>query len=1032
MPIAPLETWAVQDFNRSYEIPLRRVRRACRTNGIDKATQLPIVVERTAGDVTGWLLWRDEQRSTTGGGRAPVASGASAKKKPREVPTWAQVFPVVVMGPPGDQKDGTRTVTVLPIGASDMSADTRFELMQAFCSSSPSKGDQGVLVAATEEYDQIPIFIPAGGPLKAVHRGDPYSASSIVYELTPKGELDQDRKAFLNSHLRVHKVEFNSPVSPVPVLASLYGPAGTRGLSIQLGLAKGGYGGRAFFADYPDERVAQPSWSGDAQRGYSYGVGSASDFLNLGVLGNANAASSTGAVATQTTRERTTTSSAPTTREKQTSPAPTTQEKPSSGPSTRSKGPQALGAGSYRAGGPFNVGAGVDDQHHECQNDDGEWIGPLHLDTGAKWFMNKQRDAPLAFRDENWEPTSEQGGSWYEARLRLDGNSQHQKYAIETADAATNVAQGLWRWEVQVPYFSPPFPDIPTGGGKPPKPPLPGWPDPPLPPDPPPPTGPPPPGTPTAPQPPPSPPPVNGRPQRPPPPGQGGNTGGGPTDGPTGYPLILQGNAINRFNKFWKRAGPGIARAKGGKNLPIGGFWQEIFGTSLVFRPLNFSKNFPNDIARGSWSAADGVFLDNNVPAVGTFLALGPQSGTGYSRTTNPGAGRYAGGTAPGSVAFVPPEIGGEHIQDGTLPPKISTNRFIVSKWSRFGLGTPRTDGKTGSGFEIYPDGSGNLKVDTTDANGNVTTTNTLIPPPSSSTLSPCITGDGSDGTFTADGAASTSAMSGPAANVYTLTRDVYFDTLTVNNGIAIKCQGFLIHAKTLLDLQTGSVVHVNGGNGGNGSVGADPSGGLEGGGTSGVLLGGGAGGNSTHGAGTNGIARSSATQARELGGAGGNGGAGVSAAGNGAAVSAPAANLGGYRNSQVAVSGRFRNATGASTVVNAVGGGTGGGGGGGNTGASGGAGGAGGGVGSIVAKNMHWNGSIQSKGGNGGNAGDDGVNAAGGGGSGGGGTWFVTVTGTLDGTQASDVTAGTVGTGVRGGGNGVAGGAGRVITLCN
>jgi hypothetical protein len=54
------------------------------------------------------------------------------------------------------------------------------------------------------------------------------------------------------------------------------------------------------------------------------------------------------------------------------------------------------------------------------------------------------------------------------------------------------------------------------------------------------------------------------------------------------------------------------------------------------------------------------------------------------------------------------------------------------------------------------------------------------------------IYGDGSDGTVTFDGTTTILGMA-PAANIYTLTRDVFFAAATINNGITLETAGFRI-----------------------------------------------------------------------------------------------------------------------------------------------------------------------------------------------------------------------------------------------
>lgn len=71
--------------------------------------------------------------------------------------------------------------------------------------------------------------------------------------------------------------------------------------------------------------------------------------------------------------------------------------------------------------------------------------------------------------------------------------------------------------------------------------------------------------------------------------------------------------------------------------------------------------------------------------------------------------------------------------------------------------------------------------------------------------------GDGSDGAFTADGAA-TPGWATLAANVYTMTRNAYLTDLTINTGITIKTQGFQLWGTgTLTGASSTSIISCNG-----------------------------------------------------------------------------------------------------------------------------------------------------------------------------------------------------------------------------
>lgn len=83
--------------------------------------------------------------------------------------------------------------------------------------------------------------------------------------------------------------------------------------------------------------------------------------------------------------------------------------------------------------------------------------------------------------------------------------------------------------------------------------------------------------------------------------------------------------------------------------------------------------------------------------------------------------------------------------------------------------------------------------------------------------------GDSSDGTATCDGSTSVAGMSLSGGN-YTMTRDVYFATLTINTGVTVNPAGYrLFCAISLVLLGTGKVGR-DGNAGGNGAVGTPGS----------------------------------------------------------------------------------------------------------------------------------------------------------------------------------------------------------------
>jgi hypothetical protein len=283
--------------------------------------------------------------------------------------------------------------------------------------------------------------------------------------------------------------------------------------------------------------------------------------------------------------------------------------------------------------------------------------------------------------------------------------------------------------------------------------------------------------------------------------------------------------------------------------------------------------------------------------------------------------------------------------------------------------------------------------------------------------------GDGSDGGLIFDGAGPVLGLV-PVANVYTLTRDIFAQNLTVNNGVTIKSAGFRVFCRgTLTTLGTGAIT-ADGNNAAVAVGGAAlPSGtllGTSGGGGNGGASGAGAAGSNT----TN-----------SLGGAGGAGGAGgITAGGAGGTATAPAAALGSPRMMTPGMLGYILGLAGGAPTLTGLRGGAGGGGGGNATAGLGtpGAGGGPGGVLAIAARilNLASANALRAKGGNGSNATAGGGSNGGGAGAGGGLviiSYVMNKTGVVF-SAATNCPGGTAGAGA--GAGGVAGTAGSNGTL--
>jgi hypothetical protein len=342
-----------------------------------------------------------------------------------------------------------------------------------------------------------------------------------------------------------------------------------------------------------------------------------------------------------------------------------------------------------------------------------------------------------------------------------------------------------------------------------------------------------------------------------------------------------------------------------------------------------------------------------------------------------------------------------------------------------------------------YVDQSGNLSVTGTVAGTTITASSSfsgsgagltslpatqltgLVPVASIPTLNSFVYGDGNDGAVTfADDATDHvgSTHTGSAgAYVYTLTRDIFCTSLTVNATVTLRPANFRVFCTGTLT--NNGTISAAGGAGGNGSGAAGGTGGAtaEPTGTYSAVSGtvGGAGGR--NGAGAGGTAQGATTG---YGAAGGGGGAGTNAGGTGgSAPAAPAASAGSLR----ALPQIVAPATLYTTTRWTLAGGGGGGGGSSATTAGGGGGGGGGAAIFIAAKTITNNTNITAAGGNGGNGGGTAGNAGGGGGGGGGVIVLIYSAITL-GTVT--VAGGTHGTPFGAGVNGTDGGAGTLIKV--
>lgn len=287
--------------------------------------------------------------------------------------------------------------------------------------------------------------------------------------------------------------------------------------------------------------------------------------------------------------------------------------------------------------------------------------------------------------------------------------------------------------------------------------------------------------------------------------------------------------------------------------------------------------------------------------------------------------------------------------------------------------------------------------------------------------------GTGVDGSVTFDGSSTVLGLA-PSSSIYTLNRDIFLSSGTINNGVSIKTNGFRIFCNGTLT--NNGTIFWNGGNANaNTSAGSGPSNANS---TFQVNTAAGTapgttGGASAQNSGNNGTAATN----HAYGGAGGAGGAGSFGGGSGGTATGLATGYSPIYALPYCVMLREFKGDGTNTYIQ---GGTGGGGGGGDSfTTNSGCGGGGGGIVFVAAYNFAGTGTLQAKGGNGGNG--VGVVGPNGGGGGGGGGLVVAISSSVSGGaisgQTIDVSGGSGGAaGPGGGSSGSTGSTGNSILI--
>lgn len=431
----------LQHHDRAFDIDYRIVRYAVRLDRFDDDLR-PEVEDGDAGDVLGAVLWR----------AAPPEAEQTAPARP--ISGWWYAAPSVVHRAEGavtrdatiarDLPEPDSGLDVRPIRDADGAADLRFEPMAPHYpdwAHRLPKGWQGSVSSASEEYAQIPTFLPAAlGLVAANHAGDPIHSTPVL-DLDDEQHPDPERRALLHSAWRVVLPE-PSDVAPLrgPSLAWQLGRGGPQRLTSGYGLC---WDEGSAPVSEPDETEApDETRSTTVARNPAGEAGPSASTVPRDGGGEDAPAQATGGV---------------------------------------------VGAASARVSGPLDVGSSSC-PHRLGVTKDSEPINALHLSTSALW-ISSGGDAPLDITDEPEPEVQRVGGIPARVLCRIDSRASH-----------TWIGGGLptlRRWSVNIPVYdspplTPPTPPTPQPPGptprrphpprQPPTTPLPPTPLPPTPP----------------------------------------------------------------------------------------------------------------------------------------------------------------------------------------------------------------------------------------------------------------------------------------------------------------------------------------------------------------------------------------------------------------------------------------------------------------------------------------------------------------------------------------------------------------------
>lgn len=705
-------------------------------------------------EIPGWAFaWpvavggETEEAGTTGAGRASGPYGGAGGAVPPGIrATPPKTGPAPVTG------ERTRAAFVPPdinfapiLGGDGYPTDGGFASRRITGSDLPDgwpgfpKGFVGVSMAGTKAKQEVPVFLPTDPRLVAVNFAGDSRMSSVVVDLDDENAIDPTRIAPLHSMFRVVK----EPEGKIG-----FGPRNPLALNF-LGGGQDDTAGYGLFFDRVDliEKRGAPTTPSEPNMGKPPPVTTDLNAPYVDNRGNPSAyMPSTGVVAKSVTTGAGASEA--------TGASGATQNS-SESKSAADKRIEALvrmrgvGALSHKASGPIHVGS-ERDKHKIGETADGEIMTAGHIHTEAYFYLygndeDLDYDAPLEFQARKYPKP---GPLPFISRTHLVMDHEKEHAFIGGKQ------RGLWRWYSEfnmgmTPKVGPPPPTTP-----------PNPPPPTTPPDPPPPSTPTTPSepnipstpsTPSAPTPPganPTPVPETGPGSGLNPPGGGKSNGGqgggdgigggsapwfGPRDGPFGG---TPGPRYSWAGPGWTGRTSAFAPPAGSPlgddyAAPVARPWEAADGARsvlqavgeeahpvLLFRPQSLSS-VASDLRRGG-GLGEQLAAEAWRPMVGRLEAFGGMVGGDWETTYGPNRGPY-GGSGPGGVLFMPPEVSMSDADDLFAPGGVerSTVYFGFAPGAYLGLGLPDlATGGLKTGYRIGHDGAGLAKVEHLDSSG--------------------------------------------------------------------------------------------------------------------------------------------------------------------------------------------------------------------------------------------------------------------------------------------------------------------------